>query len=96
MQLHQLLFGTSKKRMKPIMIDTKAKCEAYKKAREATKGSKAGQGWHSVEPAPNGAVIWKQKTSTVKGSGDKTNSGPNRVGKGPSGYISKHGFQANT
>lgn len=82
--------------MKPIMIDTKARCEAYKKAREATKGSKAGAGWHAIEPAPANSVPWKQKTASVSGNGDKRNSGPNIVGKGPSGYISKHGFQPNT
>lgn len=94
MQLYILMFGRSKKKMKPIMIDQKHKCEIYMKAREATKSSKAGAGWHKIELAPHGSIPWKQKTASIKGGGDKTNSGP-CVG-GLSGYISKNGFQANT
>ena len=96
MKLYVLLFGKSKKKMKPIMIDTEAACKQYKAAREATIGSKAAAGWHAIELAPEGSGIWKQKTASVRGSGNKTNSGPQLVGKGLSGYITKRGFQSNT
>ena len=96
--LYQLLFGKSKKKMKVLMVDSKEKCEALKKAREATKGSKAAAGWHAIELAPEGSKKKAHKSATVKGSGDKHNSGPIRVGKrgGQSGYISKSGFQPNS
>lgn len=93
-QLYVLLFGKSKKKMKPIMIDHKDKCLAYQRARENSGGqSKAAQGWHKIELAPEGAVVWRQKSCTIGG-----NKCPrvNRVGEGPPGYISKHGFQPHT
>ena len=55
MQLYTLMFGNSKKKMRPIIIDEKHKVERYKKAREATKGSKAAAGWHEIVPAEKGA-----------------------------------------
>lgn len=92
-QLYTLLFGTSKKRMKPIMIDVLHKCENYKEQREKTKGSKAGRGWHKIEVAPIGSTPWKQKTCTV--GGNRCDSVP-RVGHGPSGWIGSNGFNPHT
>lgn len=90
MKLYQLLYGKSKKRMKPIMIDDYKKCENYMNARQNVIG------WHKIEEAPEDSTVWKQKTCSIKGSGDKRNSGPQIVGKGASGYIGKNGFNYNT
>jgi hypothetical protein len=88
MQLHVLLYGKSKKRMHPIMVDELKKCENYRLARE-----KSGvKGWHDIQLAEVNAATWKQKTATVGGNKCQVN----RVGKGPAGYISKRGFQAHT
>jgi len=92
MQLFTLLHGKSKKRLKPIMIDERHKCENYQKSREGSGVS----GWHAIEPASTGATVWRQKTATIRGGGDKHNTGAQVVGKGRSGYISKQGFQENT
>ena len=86
-QLYTLLFGLSKKRMKPIMTDLFHKVENYKEQREKTKGSKAGRGWHKIVPAEHNANVWKQKSTTVGG---------NRDDGGRSGYIDKHGFNPHT
>ena len=96
MQLFTLMFGTSKRKMKPIMTDSKEKCEQYKKSRENSgNNSKAARGWHEIVPAENGADVWQQKTSTIGGNKDvitKT-TGKNR---GPHGYVGKHGFNSHT
>ncbi len=92
MQLHQLLFGKSKKKMSVIMIDSLHKCQKYQKARENNV-----RGCHKIELAPIDSKPWKQKTCSIRGGGDKRNCGPRVVGKGLSGYISKnHGFCENT
>lgn len=85
MKLFTLFFGKSKKRMKAIMTDTRHKCENYRDAR----GARMGGGWHDIQPAKEGSVVWRQKSSTVKGSRHDTS---NCRG----GYISKNGFNANT
>lgn len=87
MELFTLLFGKSKKKMRPIMIDEKHKVERYKKAREATKDSKAGQGWHEIIPAEKGAKPWSKGSATVGGYKDDG---------GRSGYIGKNGFNPHT
>lgn len=89
MQLFVLMFGKSKKKMKPIMVDSRDKCENYKKARNNV------QGWHEIIPADKNAEVWRQKSSTIGGNKcviTKT-TGKNR---GPHGYISKHGFNPHT
>ena len=91
MQLYTLMFGKSKKRMKPIITDALHKVENYRDARENNV-----EGWHDIIPAEIGATIWKQQTCSIRGSGNKTNSGPQVVGKGLSGYIGKNGFNPNT
>ena len=97
MKLYTLLFGRSKNRMKPIMIDSLKKCEQYKDARENNV-----IGFHKIIEAEKGADCWVRKNATIKGSGDKTNSHPPIVGKngenkGVSGYILKgYGFAPNT
>lgn len=65
MKLYVLLFGRTKSGKKsPIMIDSLKKCENYRDAREATKGSKAGNGFHEIKEAPEGSKVWKQKKPT--------------------------------
>lgn len=92
-ELHTLLFGKSKKRMKPIMTDVLHKVENYKKQREATKGSKASVGWHKIVPAEVGSTVWKQKSATIGGNRYES---VQRIGRGLPGYIDKHGFNAHT
>lgn len=89
MQLYILSHGKSKKRQHPIMIDEKRKVENYMTARERS----GVVGWHTVQPAPKSAVPWKQRTASV---GKGNNCLPPLVGRGRSGYISKHGFIENT
>jgi len=91
--LYTLLYGRSKKRMKPIMVDVLNKCENYKTQREKSKGSKCSMGWHSIVPAEAGAVPWRQKSATVGGNRCEM---VQRVGHGPAGYIDKHGFNPHT
>jgi len=62
-QLFTLMFGKSKKRMKPIMIDVLHKVENYRDQRERCKGSKASHGWHAIVPAENDAVVWRKNNS---------------------------------
>ena len=81
MKLYTLLFGRSKKRMKPIMVDEKHKCEKYEKARQNVAG------WHKIVEAEPGATIWRQKSATIGG---------NRDDGGHSGYIGKNGFNSHT
>lgn len=88
-QLFTLMYGKSKKRMKPIMTDVRHKCENYRDAR----GVRMGGGWHDIVPAEAGAVVWRQKSATVGGNRCET---VGRVGHGLSGYIDKHGFNAHT
>lgn len=64
MKLFTLLYGKSKKRMKPIMVDTKHQCEKYMKARMATRNV---EGWHDIIPAEKDSKPWKQKTASVGG-----------------------------
>jgi hypothetical protein len=91
--LYTLLYGRSKKRMKPIMIDVLHKCENYKTQREKSKGSKCSMGWHSIVPAEAGAVPWRQKSATVGGNRCEM---VDRVGHGRAGWIGKAGFQEHT
>lgn len=79
-ELFTLLFGKSKKNMRPIMIDKWEKCEKYMLARQNVIG------FHRIVAAPEGSNCWKQKTSTVVGNKND----------GRSGYISKNGFQPHT
>lgn len=93
MQLYTLFFGKSKKRMKPIMCDTKAKCENYKKSREPNV-----TGWHEIKPAEPNSKPWRQKSSTI--GGNKASTGPTRINRHGvaqvAGYISKTGFNPHT
>lgn len=61
-QLFTLMYGKSKKRMKPIMIDKLSKCHNYRDARSCMAG------WHDIVPAEIGAVVWRQKSATVGGN----------------------------
>lgn len=80
-KLFTLLYGKSKKRMRPIMTDVKHKCENYRDARQNVVG------WHDIVPAAPDAVVWRQKSATVGG---------NRDDGGRSGYIGKNGFNPHT
>jgi hypothetical protein len=76
--------------MKPIMVDSKKKCENYEKARSNVIG------FHSIEIAPPGAKVWKKKTSTIGGNKDVVPK-INRQGKtSVNGWIGKNGFQQHT
>ena len=86
--LYTLLYGRSKKRMKPIMVDVLHKCKNYLVARMHTV-----RGWHDIVPAESGAVPWRQKSATVGGNRCEM---VGRVGHGPAGYIDKHGFNPHT
>lgn len=88
MKLFTLFYGKSKKRMHPIMTDELHKCENYMKAREHSTS-----GWHKIEPAVAGEEIWRQKSATVGGNRCER---VQRVGRGPSGYIGKNGFNQHT
>ena len=81
-QLYQLLFGRSKQRMKPIMIDTEKKCKNYRDARQNVTG------WHDIQLAPPGSTVWRQKSATI--GGNKPD------GQGRNGYVGKNGFNAHT
>lgn len=90
-QLFTLLYGKSKKRMHPIMIDVKHKCENYRDARRQCSG------WHSIVAAEKDAVVWRQKSATIGGNRCET---VGRVlkngGTGRAGYIGKNGFNEHT
>jgi len=86
--LFTLLYGKSKSNMRPIMTDVRHKCENYMKAREHSVG-----GWHKIVPAEQGSDVWRQKSATVGGNRYER---VQRIGKGPSGYISKNGFNQHT
>jgi len=91
MKLHVLLHGRSKKRMKPIMIDSLKKCQNYEKARANVTG------FHKIEEAPQGAVVWRQKSSTIGGNKSSMVPRINRHGgTSVNGYIGKNGFNAHT
>ena len=58
-QLFALLHGRKKDNLKPIMIDTKNKCQNYMEGR-----IKSGVlGFHKIELAPNDAKTWKKNTT---------------------------------
>jgi hypothetical protein len=78
--LYILMFGKSKSKMRPIMIDKKHKCENYRDARGNVRG------FHDIVDAPPGVKPWRQKSSTIGGN----------KADGKSGYISKSGFQHHT
>lgn len=82
MKLHTLLFGRTKNKKKPIMIDSFEKCERYMEARNNVSG------FHEIIESPVGSKTWKQKTTTI--GGNKCQSHKNN------GYISKTGFNPHT
>jgi hypothetical protein len=92
-QLFTLLFGRSKKRMRPIMTDILTKCENYKTQREKTKGSNCAHGWHTIVPAEIDAKPWRQRSCTIGGNRVTTVM---RHGEGLAGYVDKHGFHPHT
>lgn len=97
MQLHQLLFGKSKKKMRVIMIDSEKACQNYMNARSGNHGAKCGAGWHKIEVAPPGSTVWRQKSATVGGNKPTSVITTKQKGhKGPAGYIDKSGFNAHT
>jgi len=91
--LYTLFFGKKKSKMKPIFRGTFEQAERLKKAREATKNSAAGVGWHEIKLAEPGEKSLAHKSCSI---GKGNNSEPIRIGRGKSGYISKHGFEPNT
>jgi hypothetical protein len=90
MQLHVLYYGKSKKKMKPIMIDSKKKCENYQKARSNVEG------FHKIEVAPEGSKVWRKKSTTIGGNKDVVPK-INRHGQtSVNGWIGKNGFNQHT
>ena len=86
-QLFTLMYGKSKKKMYPIMTDTRRKCENYMEARQFVRG------WHEIVPAEVEAVVWRKKSSTVGGNKCEM---VGRVGHGKAGWIGKNGFNEHT
>ena len=74
--------------MYPIMIDTFDKCKNYMDAR----GLRLNGGWHKIIDADINATTWRQKSATIGGNKCIVP----KVGKGPSGYINKNGFNPHT
>lgn len=90
MELYVLYYGKSKKKMKPIMVDSKKKCENYESARSNVIG------FHKVDLAPAGSKVWRQKSCTIGGN-KEVHPKINRQGKtSVNGWIGKNGFQSHT
>jgi hypothetical protein len=92
MQLFTLYFGKSKKRMHPIMTDSRNKCENYAQARENVVG------FHKILPADADATVWRQKSATRGGNKPVSVMRVNKKGQtfGDAGYISKNGWNSHT
>lgn len=92
MNLYTLFYGKSKKKMKPIMTDSKKKCENYMNAR-----SPMVVGFHEIRPAEVGADIFRKKSCTVGGNRDSGVPKINRHGTTVrNGWIGKNGFNQHT
>lgn len=87
-QLHQLLYGKSKRRMHVIMIDSESKCQNYMDARKHTTS-----GWHKIELAPPDSKPWRQKSATRNGNKPTM---VRRHGEGLAGWVGKGGFNPHT
>lgn len=96
MKLYTLLFGRSKKKMRPIMTDEKHKCERYMNARTSNNGEKGCGGWHKIVEAEKDAEIWRKKSCTIGGNSPSTVKRITRHGNQVNGYIDKHGFNPHT
>lgn len=67
MKLYSLYFSNSKtSKQQLLMTDSYEKCERYKKARQATKNSKAGAGHYEIREAEAGQDAYKKKSSNRK------------------------------
>ena len=60
MKLFVLLRGRSKKRLKPVMIDSEHKVENYKKALQASDIKTC---FYDIESAPAGSSVWRKSSS---------------------------------
>lgn len=92
MELYTLFYGTSKKRMHPIMTDSLKKCQNYLDARKhSTKG------FHDIKIADKNSDVWRQKSATIGGNKDGGVPTINRHGKTKqNGWIGKNGFNQHT
>ena len=61
MKLYTLYRGKSKKKLRPVMTDSKRKCENY---RHALKKSAGKNDSYDLQPAEDGATVWRKNTST--------------------------------
>lgn len=62
MKLYSLYFSRKKSgRQQLLMTDSFEKCERYKKARESSKNSAAGQGFHEILEAETEQTTYKRK-----------------------------------
>jgi hypothetical protein len=78
--------------MKPIMTDSKKKCENYQDARTHTV-----KGFHDIRLAEAGADIFRKKSCTIGGNRDSGVPKINRHGKTVrNGWIGKNGFNPHT
>ncbi len=59
------MWGKSKRKMNPIMIDSFKKCENYMSARGI------GRGHHKIVEAEPGSKVWRQKSLTIRSGGVK-------------------------
>lgn len=90
-KLYKLLYGRSKKRMRPIMIDEHHKCENYKKAREHTV-----EGWHEIVEADKDDEVWRKKSCTIGGNKCSNVARITRHGNQVNGWVGKDGFNQHT
>lgn len=88
-ELFVLLYGKSKKRAHPIMVDTFDKCDKYRMSRE----NSGVVGWHAIKHAEPGDKTWRQKSATRGGNKCESVAMVNRP---TPGYVDKHGFHPHT
>jgi hypothetical protein len=88
MNLYTLHYGKSKRKMKPIMVDSLKKCQNYKDARSHMKG------FHKIEKG--GEKVWRQKSCTVGGNRDEVPKINRRGQTSVNGWVGKGGFNPHT
>lgn len=72
MELYTLSRGTSKNRLKPVMIDSFHKVDNYRKALVGSDKGGRGKTFHyDITPAPAGSTVWrKDRTNAWTGYND--------------------------
>jgi len=91
MDLFTLFYGNSKSRMKPIMTDSRKKCENYMESR-----MHSCKGFHEIRIAEDNSEVWRKKSCTIGGNNCQVPK-INRQGKtSRNGWIGKNGFSEHT